>query len=191
MLARLKIGHQFPFTQSCFAIPDRKLSLALYVQTQWTGLNPTRKVRCIMGCEEEVTNAAQFSTQNLKCIAVVFFEGWLIGRWTHILPLCFSTHPGVEYLTKPCEPATDELVMLPVLCSTTKPHCFVKRLSTHNNPRCLNFNQSFQKWCGGIQAQAGYFLQKQKKRGSTKRALWVFKKWESKIVYEPGKHNLD
>ena len=184
MLARLKIGHQFPFTQSCFAIPDLKLSLALYVQTQWTGWSPTRKVRCIMGCEEEVTNAAQFSTQNLKCIAVVFFEGWLIGRWTHILPLCFSTHPGVEYLTKPCEPATDELVMLPVLCSTTKPHCFVKRLSTHN-PRCLNFNQSFQKWCGGIQAQAGYFLQRQEslQRGSTKKAFWVFKKWESKIVY--------
>ena len=91
---------------------------------------------------------------NPDCTIIVFFWCGLIGHWTPVLPLCLATH-SAEYLQSlSAPPATDGLVMLPLVLwsrpdqlrptrptlalrsrlPTTKPHGFYQRAFAHFLP---------------------------------------------------------
>ena len=67
---------------------------------------------------------------------IVFFWCGLIGRWTLVLPLCLATH-SAEYLQSlSAPPATDGLVMLPLVLwsrpTTTNPTNSCLKISATN-----------------------------------------------------------
>ena len=73
---------------------------------------------------------------NPDCTIIVFFWCGLIGRWTPVLPLCLATH-SAEYLQSPsAPPATDGLVMLPLVLwsrpTTTNPTNSCLKISATN-----------------------------------------------------------
>ena len=71
---------------------------------------------------------------NPDCTIIVFFWCGLIGRWTPVLPLCLATH-SAEYLQSTSEPpATDGLVMLPLVL-------WSRPTTTNDDQQTTNDNQ--------------------------------------------------
>ena len=73
---------------------------------------------------------------NPDCTIIVFFWCGLIGRWTPVLPLCLATHCAEYLQSLSAPPATDGLVMLPLVLwsrpTTTNPTNSCLKISATN-----------------------------------------------------------